>query len=232
NLDGEVIGVNTAISTRSGGYDGVGFAVPINMAHWVSDQLIAKGAVRRSYLGVGIQQVNGTLAAVLHVAPGEGAIVGEVKPNSPAEKAGVKTQDVILDLNGQKVQGPSDLAGIVERLDVGKSYPMTIMRDGKRMSLPVAVQEMPSRYTTLAPDDSEDGNADKNANSNEAMSFEELGVEIRELTPQLTKELGLKDAKGVVVGTVKPGSAAAEAGLREGMLIETVNKKPVTNAED
>ena len=230
NLDGEVIGINTAISTRSGGYDGVGFAVPINMAHWVADQLIAKGSVRRAYLGVGIQQVNGTLAAVLHVAPGSGAVVGEVKPNSPAEKAGLKTQDVVLDFNGQKVEGPSDLAGIVERLDVGKNYPMTIMRDGKRMSLPVTVAEMPSHYTTLAQDEAQDGNAEKSGN--EPMSFEELGVEVRELTPQLTKELGLKDAKGVVVGTVKAGSPAEEAGLREGMLIESVNKKPVANAED
>ncbi len=232
NLDGEVIGINPAISTRSGGYDGVGFAVPINMAHWVSDQLIAKGAVRRAYLGVGIQQVNGTLAAVLHVAPGEGAVVGEIKPNSPAEKAGLKAQDVVLDFNGQKVDGPSDLAGIVERLDVGKSYPMTIMRDGKRMSIPVTVKEMPSHYTALAQDESEEGSAQKNGNSNEPMSFEDLGLEIRELTPQLSKELGVKDAKGVLVGTVKAGSPAEEAGLREGMVIETVNKQPVANAED
>jgi serine protease Do len=232
NLDGEVIGINTAISTRSGGYEGLGFAVPINMAHWVSDQLITKGAVRRAYLGVGIQQVNGTLAAVLHVAPGEGAVVGEIKPNSPAEKAGLKAQDVVLDFNGQKVEGPSDLAGIVERLDVGKSYPMTIMRDGKRMSLPVTVQEMPSHYTSLAQEENEEANAEKNGNSNEPMSFTELGIEVRELTPQLTKELGVKDAKGVLVGTVKSGSPADEAGLREGMLIETVNKKPVASAEE
>ena len=232
NLDGEVIGINTAISTRSGGYDGVGFAVPINMAHWVSDQLIAKGAVRRAYLGVGIQQVNGTLAAVLHVAAGEGAVVGQIKSNSPAEKSGLKLQDVILDFNGQKVAGPSDLAGIVERLDVGKSYPMTIMRDGKRMSLPVTVQEMPSHYTSLAREEGEDGNAEKNGDSNDPMSFEELGIDVRELTPQMAQQLGVKDAKGVVVGTVKPGSAADEAGLREGMVIETVNKKPVTNADE
>ncbi len=230
NLDGEVIGINTAISTRSGGYDGVGFAVPINMAHWVSDQLITKGAVRRAYLGVGIQQVNPTIAAVLHVNVGEGAIVGEIKKNSPAEKAGLKTQDVILDFNGQKVDGPSDLAGVVERLDVGKTYPMTIIRDGKRMSIPVTVQEMPSHYSVFEKEDAEQGNTENNANP-ETMSFDDMGLEVRELTPQLATQLGLKDVKGVVVGTVKPGSPAAEAGLSEGMVIETVNKKPVTSPE-
>ncbi len=230
NLDGEVIGINTAISTRSGGYDGVGFAVPINMAHWVSDQLITKGAVRRAYLGVGIQPVNPTIAAVLHVSAGEGAIVGEVKPHSPAEKAGLKTQDVVLDFNGQKVDGPSDLAGVVERLDVGKTYPMTIIRDGKRMSVPVTVQEMPAHYSVFENQENEQGQTESNGNP-ETMSFDDLGMEVRELTPEIAKQLGLKDVKGVVVGTVKPGSAAAEAGLSEGMVIETVNKKPVTNPE-
>jgi len=230
NLDGEVIGINTAISTRSGGYEGLGFAVPINMAHWVSDQLITKGAVRRAYLGVGIQQVNATIAAVLHVNAGEGAIVGEIKKNSPAEKAGLKTQDVILDFNGQKVDGPSDLAGVVERLDVGKTYPMTIIRDGKRTSIPVTVLEMPSHYSVFEKEDAEQGNTENNATP-ETMSFDDMGLEVRELTPQLATQLGLKDVKGVAVGTVKPGSPAAEAGLSEGMVIETVNKKTVTSPE-
>ncbi|HXY37912.1 MAG TPA: Do family serine endopeptidase [Planctomycetaceae bacterium] len=231
NLDGEVIGINTAISTRSGGYEGIGFAVPINMAHWVSDQLIANGSVHRAYLGVGIQPVKDTVAAVLHVSPGEGAVVGEIKPNSPAEKAGLKTYDVILDLNGQKVSGPTDLASVVERLDVGKTYPITIVRDGKRMTLSVTMKEMPAHYSSFEPEDAEQGNAEKNGNSNEPQSFEELGIEVRELTPELTKQLGLKNAKGVVVGTVKPGSPAAEAGLGEGMVIEAVNKQPVATAE-
>jgi serine protease Do len=231
NLDGEVIGINTAISTRSGGYDGVGFAVPINMAHWVSDQLIAKGSVRRAYLGVGIQQVKGALAAVLHVTPGEGAVVGEVRSNSPAEKAGLKTQDVILDFDGQKVSGPKDLAGIVERMDVGKSYPMTVVRDGKRMTISVTVQEMPAHFTSVAREESEEG-ADNNPGANEPLAFDDLGIQIRELSPDLAKELKLKDSKGVVVGTVKPGSPADEAGLREGMLIERVNKQPVSTPEE
>jgi serine protease Do len=231
NMDGEVIGINTAISTRSGGYDGVGFAVPINMAHWVSDQLITKGSVRRAYLGVGIQQVNPTIAAVLHVNAGEGAIVGEIKQNSPAEKAGLKTQDVVLDFNGQAVNGPSDLAGIVERMEVGKTYPMTIVRDGKRMTLQVTVQEMPAHYSTLSREESEEGGAEKNGDTNGPMSFEELGIEVKDLTPELAKQLGLHDAKGVVVGTVKPGSPAAEAGLSEGMVIESVNKHHVATAE-
>jgi serine protease Do len=174
--------------------------------------------------------VNGTLAAVLHVNPGEGAIVGEVKANSPAEKAGLKTQDLVLDLNGQKVSGPTDLAGIVERLDVGKTYPMTILRDGKQTTLSVTLQEMPSHYSNFETEETEQG-ADKAPGNDESFNFEELGLEVRELTPELQKELNLKNAKGVVVGTVKPGSPAAEAGLAEGMVVESVNRQPVANPE-
>jgi serine protease Do len=108
---------------------------------------------------------------------------------------------------------------------------MTIVRDGKRMSVPVTVQEMPSRYTSLAREESEEGNNENNANPNGPMSFEELGIEVKELTPQLAEKMGLKDAKGVVVGTVKPGSPAAEAGLSEGMVVESVNKHPFATPE-
>jgi serine protease Do len=232
NLDGQVIGINTAISTRSGGYDGVGFAIPINMARWVANQLITKGSVQRAYLGVMIQPVNGTLAQVLKLPPGQGAIVAELKPNSPAAKAGLQSQDVILDFNGQKVTGPKDLQGIVEQTEVGKTYNMTILRDGKEMTLPVTLQEMPKSYTRLASEGKE-GGTESETPDKETTSFDELGLEIRALTPELAEKLQLKkDVKGVVVSSVKPGSLGADAGLSEGMVIERVNRVPVSNPEE
>ena len=230
NLDGEVIAINTAISTRSGGYDGVGFEVPINMARWVADQLIAKGEVSRAYLGVKIGPVEGTLAKVLNVPSGQGAIVNQVFPGSPAAKAGVQSQDLILDFNGQKVGGTKELQGIVERLDVGKTYSMTLIRDGKRMSLPVTVEAMPKQDSAFARGGEEDNGA-ANEKPREAVAVDDLGIEISALTPEAAKELKMADAKGVVVSSVKQGSLADEAGLREGMLIERINKQAVTTPE-
>jgi len=226
NLDGEVIGINTAISTRSGGYDGVGFAIPINMARWVADQLITKGEVKRAYLGVMIRSAEGTLAKVLNVPAGQGAIVNDVLPGSPAAKAGVQSQDVILDFNGQKVAGTKELQGIVERLEVGKTYTMTVIRDGKQMSLPVTVEAMPKRESTLARDEEENGPA--NEKPRETVAVDDLGIEITALTPDAAKQLKMNDAKGVVVSSVKQGSLADEAGLREGMVIDQINKHAVT----
>src|SRR5580698_85871 len=229
NLDGEVIGINTAISTRSGGYDGVGFAVPINMAHWVSDQLISKGEVKRAYLGVLIRPAEGTLAKVLNVHPGEGAIVDQVRPSSPAAKAGVQSQDVILDFNGQKVVGTKELQGIVERLEVGKTYNMTVIRDGKQMTIPVNVEAMPSDSAAVARDDEDNGSTKEKTRDSVAVS--DLGIEVSALTPDVAKELKMESAKGVVLSSVKSGSLADEAGLREGMVIERVNKHRVTTPE-
>jgi serine protease Do len=230
NLDGEVIGINTAISTRSGGYDGVGFAIPINMARWVADQLITKGEVKRAYLGVLIRPAAGTLAKVLNVTPGEGAVVDQVLADSPAGKAGVQSQDVILDFNGQKVAGTKELQGIVEKLEVGKTYPMTVIRDGKQMSLPVTVETMPKQSTLLARADEDNGSS--NEKSKDSVSIDELGMEITALTPDTAKELKMENVKGVVVSSVKQGSLSDEAGLHEGVVIERINKHQVTTPEE
>jgi serine protease Do len=230
NLDGEVIGINTAISTRSGGYDGVGFAIPINMARWVADQLITKGEVKRAYLGVMIRPAEGTLAKVLNVPAGQGSVVNQVLSGSPAAKAGVQSQDVILDFNGQKVAGTKELQGIVERLEVGKTYTMTVIRDGKQLSLPVTVEAMPKQDSTLARGEEENGSA--NEKPKETVAVDDLGIAISALTPEAAKELKLDDAKGVVVSSVKPGSLADQAGLREGMVIERLNKHAVTTPDE
>jgi serine protease Do len=231
NLDGEVIGINTAISTRSGGYDGVGFAIPINMARWVADQLITKGEVKRAYLGVKIRAAEGKLAKVLNVPAGQGAIVNDVMTGSPAAKAGVQSQDVILDFNGEKVAGTKELQGIVEKLAVGKTYNMTVIRDGKQLTLPVMVEEMPRLDSALARDDEEHGSADEKK-SKDSVAVDDLGIEVSALTPEAAKELKMTGSKGVVVSSVKQGGLADEAGLREGMVIDRINKQTVTTPEE
>ena len=230
NLDGEVIGINTAISTRSGGYDGVGFAIPINMARWVADQLMTKGEVQRAYLGVMIRPVDATFAKVLNVPSGQGAIVNQVLPSSPAGKAGVQSQDVILDFNGEKVAGTKELQGIVERLEVGKTYNMTVIRDGKHLTLPVKVEAMPKQDTTLRETRKTTARQMKSlARRLPSMTWESKSAA---LTPSAAKELKMNDVKGVVVSSVKQGSLADEAGLREGMVIQRINKHAVTTPDE
>jgi serine protease Do len=227
NLQGEVVGINTAISTRSGGYDGVGFAIPINLARWVVDQLIDKGGVTRAYIGVAIQEVNDALAKQFNVPVGKGAIVTFVKPESPAAAAKLEAGDLVLTFNGKDVHGPRDMQGIVERMKVGNSYPMQIVRDGKPMTLNVQVQEMPADYS-LAGDALVQEKSEPSAPKSD--SVPELGIDVQSARPEVLQQLGFREAvDGVVISSVKENSPAAEAGLREGLVIEKVGFKRVTN---
>ena len=137
---------------------------------------------------------------------------------------------MILDFNGEKVAGTKELQGIVERLDVGKTYNMTLVRDGKQMSLPVTVEAMPKRDTMLAREEEDNGSS--NEKTKDSVSIDELGIEITALTPDTAKELKMENVKGVVVSSVKQGSLADEAGLREGVVIERINKHQVTTPEE
>ena len=135
NLDGEVIGINTAISSSSGGYQGVGFAIPANLAKWVGGQLETAGKVRRAYLGIGIQPVSQPLADQFKVKVHEGVLVTEVRSNTPAAKAGLKPGDLILDFAGKAVSNPRQLQGLVEMSKVGSRESLTVLRDGKKDDL-------------------------------------------------------------------------------------------------
>ena len=230
NIDGEVIGINTAISSRSGGYDGIGFAIPVNMARWVAQQLIKHGQVQRAYMGVSIQPVDEKLARKFNTPFGQGAIVNQIMPDSPAEKSQLKTGDVILDLNGRPVTGPRNLQGIVEKLSVGKSYPMTIIREGKRKTLKVTMQAMPNDYALSNVDKPTPG---KKSKPNSEQTYSDVGVEIDELTPEVAKRLGLdKDAQGVVITDVKKNSPAGFGGLSTGQVIEKVNDTKVNSPKE
>jgi serine protease Do len=230
NLRGEVIGINTAISTRSGGYDGVGFAVPINLARWVAEQLMEKGEVTRAYVGVTIQPVDSELSKQFNVPVGKGALITQVLPDSPASAAKLEAGDLVLKFNGKDVHGPRDMQLIVERVKAGHSYPMLIVRDGKEMNVDVSVKEMPRDFTlardTLVPEKSE------NAPS-KSDTISELGIGIEAASADVLKQLGYAESvTGVVVNSVKEESPAANAGLREGMVIEKVGSHRVSTPDE
>ena len=142
NLDGEVVGINTAIASLSGGYQGVGFAIPIDRAKWITQELLAHGRVRRAYLGIGIEELTPEAALKLQLPARFGVFVRDVAPGSPAEAAGMKINDVIVDFAGQRTRGPRDLQDEVEQKPIGSQHAVKIMRGGEEISLTVTLQEL------------------------------------------------------------------------------------------
>ena len=230
NLRGEVIGINTAISTRSGGSQGVGFTIPINMARWVADQLTANGEVKRAFLGVSMQPVDHALAKKFGVDAGHGVIVNQIVPNSPAADAKVQPGDVLVELNGHKIQNPHQIQGIVEQLTIGKTYPLVVLRDGQKVTLQIEGREMPKNFSRslfqdrTAPEDEPRKAEDK--------SVEGLGLKVKDLNEETAKEFGLADTKGVVVTSVAPDSPAGLVGVRPGDVLLEVNRKKINSSED
>jgi len=224
NLDGEVIGINTAISSRSGGYDGIGFAIPIQIAGWVSDQLVKTGNVTRGYLGIRNSALDDELAAQFKVNAREGVIVQSVLPKSPAEQAGLEPGDVILAANGVKIADPKMLQQIVERLEIGKTYDLQVVRDGNPVTLSVTIAELPQMLGQARAEAEESGPVGK--------EFGDLGLQVEALTPDLAKQFGFSDVKGVVVLSVNEGSAAGNAGVKQGDLIEKVGTTAVNSVTE
>lgn len=218
NLDGQVIGINTAISSTSGGYQGVGFAVPVNLARWVGDELMAHGTVQRAFLGVGIQSIDSTLSKQLGLDTVRGAVVTDVRVGSPAANAGLLSGDVILEFDGTSITKPADLQGRVERASLNDAHKVVVLRDGKKMSIDVRVEAMPTTVTVVEPT-----KAEKSTHS----EFNGLGLQLSDLTPDVASQLGMSDVNGVVITGVKSGSPAANAGLEDGMVIRKVGKTSV-----
>jgi serine protease Do len=215
NLRGEVIGINTAIFSRTGGNMGIGFAIPINLAKELLPQLRGKGKVTRGYLGVLIQKVTPEIAESLGMERGYGALVANVSKDGPAEKAGVKVGDVIVEFDGKPVKDSADLPIIVARTPVDKKVRMKVLRDKSEVTLNVAVGELKDEEVVAS-----------------APEKGELGLAVQKLTPQLAESLGLDKPDGVVVTEVQPGSAADDAGIRRGDVILEVDRKPVRGVED
>ena len=215
NLKGEVVGVNTAIFSRSGGYMGIGFAIPINMVKGIKDQLVSTGTVTRGYLGVIIQNVTPDLAEGFGLKDAAGALVAQVADDSPAAKAGFKRGDVVVELNGKPVEEIGRFRNRVASLAPGATAEVTVLRDGKKVPLTVTIGTLPESAGSLA--------------SARTDSVGDLGVTVKNLTPDMADQLGMKDEEGVVVTAVAAGSPAEQAGLRPGMLIQEVNRTPVSD---
>jgi serine protease Do len=223
NLSGEVIGVNSAIKSHSGGFQGVGLAIASNMARDITDQLLKGGTVHRGYLGVSIKDLDPEVAAHLGVNNQKGVLVAKVFDRSPAAKAGLKDGDVITTLAGKPVQNGRDLQSIVKGLTLNQPVTVTVLRDGESKELNVTIAEQPSEFGTTTELARQTPN-----NEEQAEELDKLGVEVADLTPEMAKQLGYKEGmKGVVLTQVQPDSPAAEAGLHRGMLLVKVDKKPV-----
>ena len=218
NTRGEVIGINTAIFSRTGGSMGIGFAIPINQTKAILPQLQAKGKVTRAWLGVSIQQVTPELAKTLGLSEPRGALVADVVADSPAEKAGMKQGDVITEFDGKGVKSSHDLPRIVADTPVGKSVAMKVLRDGKETTM----------HTTLGVLDEER----LASRSGGAPARGKLGMALQDITPEMAQGLGLKEPRGVVVTQIEPGSPAEAAGLQVGDVILEVNRAKVRNLRE
>ncbi len=222
NLKGELIGINTAISSTTGGYQGVGFAIPINLAQWVSQQLIDHGVVQRAFLGVGIQPVTMSLSNQLGLDTTSGVVVSEVRRDSPAEKAGLQPGDVVIRFNDREVQTPRDLQSLVERADPARKHAIEVIRDGKELALQVSVQ-------VLMDDQKETRQA---ADDQPSKSYQAWGMEVQPLTQDVARQLGYAEAAGVVITRVDRQSPAYQAGVREGMLVTRIGQHEIADVSD
>ncbi len=221
DAEGRLIGINTAILSRSGGNQGIGFAIPTNLARDVMDSLIKDGRVTRGYLGVMIQDVTPALAKEFKLKDNTGALVGDVTPNSPAQKAGLESGDIILDFNGKAVKDSRHLKLEVARTKPGESVPVKVLRNGNAKSFAVKVKELPGTEQLAKNDAHPDDTGTLN------------GVAVSDLNSQARQQFEIPSTvKGVVVTEVEPNSAAAEAGLRPGDVILEINRKPVKTAEE
>ena len=220
NIHGQVVGINSALYSRTGGYMGIGFAIPINMAKFINEQLMDNGKVTRGYLGVGIQDVDEALAESFGLDKAGGVLITDVQDDTPASKAGVKSQDVLVKLDGIDLQDTQDLRNRIAQTIPGTTVVLDIVRDGKPVELKVKIGEQPADFGIAAQ-----GSSDQNPLS-------PFGLVVQELTADLAEQLGYKGRQGLVISEVEPGSAAAEIGLKSGFLIEEVQKVRVTSLEE
>ena len=226
NLKGRVIGINTAILSPSGGSVGIGFAIPSRIAAPVIRHLIKHGQVRRGWLGVHIQAVTEEIAEALGLDEAAGALVASVIPDGPAEKAKIKAGDIILKFNNKKVDKMRSLPRIVADTEVGKSVPIVIWRNNKKVDLTAMIEELDDASTKVA------AKGGKPMQKSKARTIKALGLKLSSLNSSLKKKFSLdKDAKGIVVLKVIEGGPAAEKGIRPGDLIVEVGQQEATSPE-
>ena len=229
NLRGEVVGINTAISTRSGGYDGVSLAIPASHAKWVANQLRSTGEVRRAYVGITMQELNADLAKAFDLKIPRGVVVTGVVKDSPAADADFREGDVILEVDGRRIANDHNMLGVVERLTIGKRYDIKILRNGREKKLSITVAERPEDLSDLESKDSGGGTKSDDEKSAE---IKEVGISIQNLTQDLASQLGLSSASGVVITAVERNSPADDVGLEPGMVISRVGDQNVNSTMD
>jgi serine protease Do len=218
NMSGEVIGINSAILSRSGGNVGIGFSIPSNMAKRIYTELAAKGKITRGWLGVSIQPLTPELAKSFGLKEAKGVLVADVIKDSPADKAGLTSGDILTEFDGKKVDVPQDLQKIVAVTTPGKGVPVKVWRDKSEKSLEIKIGETPDESAQA----SEQGGKGKSL----------LGLEARPLTPEIARQLNLRTTEGVVVARVDEDSPAAEAGLQRGDVIREVNRQRIRSLQD
>jgi serine protease Do len=224
DVNGRLIGINTAILSRSGGFQGVGLAVPANLVGQVTESLVKTGKVVRGYLGVGIQNVTPALAETFNLKDNKGALVGEVVGNGPAAKAGVKEGDVITAVNGQPVTDANSLKMLMSGIAPGTEVKIDLLRDGKAQAITAKTGERESTGRNRIGSTGNRSESDDEGVLN--------GVAVDDLDANARAQLDVPARlKGAVITAVEPGSAAARAGLSEGDVILEINKQPVTSAE-
>lgn len=215
NIKGEVVGINTAIIPYA---QGIGFAIPINMAKRNIDDLISLGKVRRSWLGVYIQEVTPEIAKQFDLPEAKGVLVGDVVGDSPAEEAGIKRGDIIIRVNDEEVNSPEELQDKIRDIDIGKKANIEIMRDGKVIKFIVKIGEMPTVE--------EEGEFPK-----EKVFSVQIGIQIKAVTPEIAKEIGLPWVKGLVITEIIPGSSADDMGLQSGDVILEANRIEMSSVD-
>ncbi len=222
DIDGRLIGINTAIMSRSGGSQGVGFAIPSDEARNVMESLIKYGHVTRGYLGVMIQDITPELAQQFELKNEHGALVGEVEPNSPGHEAGLKEGDVIVNFNGDQIADSRQLQLDVAETKPGAKVPVTIVRNGDEKNMDITIKPLPGS-DEVADNGSQDDKDNGTLN----------GVTVDNLNQQARQQFNIPDdVNGAVITQVDPTSASAQAGLQAGDVIESINRQPVKNADD
>ena len=214
NMNGEVVGINTAIVA---GGQGIGFAIPINMAKKIYTELVAKGKVSRGWLGVSVQPLTPELAKSFGIKDDKGVLIADVVQDSPAHKAGLQAGDILLEFNGKRIEAPADLQRAVGLMNPGKSVQAKIWRDKGERRVDITVTETPDERQALR-------------SATRATGL--LGLEVRPITPELARQLGLKAAEGVLVARVEDGSPAEEAGIQRGDVIREVNRQRIKALAD